>query len=1365
MPAFFIGFLVSSPVAKSFSSFELLPEEKQLLDYFAQRCSAEQKYDLSGHYGFDHPVDYISCEVTRIFAPERFNKRAGLRAFYGKSWGTGPFDGDREIYEAILDEFILENFAPDLLAGIDDDMLMGSKMALAGNANSLIHLLDMIANQETNLPNRNALIPALTETYSKPVIDILFGATSLTTDEIFFTALRDVVRDAHKTSPFLLNQIAFKVHERIASQGNLLDIFDYILKQDWTARITLLSFFSLIDTGEPTSGLSYTKYLLQALIWPSTVMNTQETFDYKPVTDGRTENEAWIFIRYFSLMSQINDLQYQIPPGYLAEKLLELNVMREEKILHRYDRYFPFAARLLNDPALKSISYPAQDWLVEAVKAYPNDELLSFLFNWQLVNIDGNHDVASESEMALLARHETRINNFVSELNLPARISIEGTKIFWDTDQGLPRQVAKMERIFLAELPNLKTLCNFTENQGCFKQWIGLSSTPIQYATPLPEVIVCEKIKNQELYSTLAQNLFFVQTLRNNCPAETLWSLGGFKNESEFYNNFWMTYGLPGPIGGASWLSTPLVFANGGGLLGIHLLKRSDKEIIDLPMGAPYLLSGLDRFGFSLASEISRLSIPPYQRDKKSSQLPYTRFGAYAMLQSSAGNTERAMVSLIKQFNDENLENELDYKPIGLMADLVFLSQDFGIPDTVINEYIDQLPISELPEFDYSDIPRHWEKQIYEGYLNPLKPREVLELVVSDKSSISEKALAFGSAMRLNRGTQSQLCKIEAFRDKFLAPKGSDPEFDEILTFFPLTIFYYFEQANFDSTCRMQRFFSDAGDNPIAEYQSILKESFIPFITANMNFADSRYFDSIDAFANMSGFAKRPFGIFMNLLILNEIYENYARSFVNVNSDSLRLAQQSVEQILTQLYISLHMLKGELNLEVERESKLLNHLVTLHHTLWLSFHNPLPSDKTRDRMLIETRNYDSQKKLYDAFDTQKERAQKQLATASDIVEYIEAKSEFGGLSLDIMHSPHFAARLMRRNIGSPMPNDKAAYVNFIHAGGNLGVLGLTSNGTFFSDWTRIEALYEIRDQVAANKTLTDDDLERLCAAVESLSDSLEVLNADIVFVTPSVNLFPLPQSALLGQGCKKNYPATIMVNDFFTAFEASHLLKKYAAPNHYFAAGNPIIRSTDFDSLLASIEDNQLRSTNNLNLENLPPLPNATAEVVDLSEQFDYSLVLTEENASIDAIISQAEKNKAPVVLSLATHGVAVNFGESIPLPGLLTANNGEVGLFSSLDTYKYKLEDSTVLLSACDTAAGFAERSDLMFTGFNRSFSDAGAKLIFSSLWPVKSNSSRTFHTNLIRSWQQKDIYDGIKQAHNSIDPADSAPFTAVYP
>ena len=126
--------------------------------------------------------------------------------------------------------------------------------------------------------------------------------------------------------------------------------------------------------------------------------------------------------------------------------------------------------------------------------------------------------------------------------------------------------------------------------------------------------------------------------------------------------------------------------------------------------------------------------------------------------------------------------------------------------------------------------------------------------------------------------------------------------------------------------------------------------------------------------------------------------------------------------------------------------------------------------------------------------------------------------------------------------------------------------------------------------------------------------------------------------------------------------------------------------------------------------------------------------------------------------------GTALNLIMTMILQYLVSClRNGRLSLIEVNEIEKFNLENSVVILSACDTAGGFIDNNDLFLWDLLRHL-QIGSDLILASLWPVYSDVSAKTTEVLIDEWKSNTIVDGIKSSKldNSYK---SMPFMYIYP
>ena len=190
-------------------------------------------------------------------------------------------------------------------------------------------------------------------------------------------------------------------------------------------------------------------------------------------------------------------------------------------------------------------------------------------------------------------------------------------------------------------------------------------------------------------------------------------------------------------------------------------------------------------------------------------------------------------------------------------------------------------------------------------------------------------------------------------------------------------------------------------------------------------------------------------------------------------------------------------------------------------------------------------------------------------------------------------------------------------------------------------------------------------------------------------------------------------------------------------------------------------------STNKYNNDDFIPLPEAEKEIKEISNLFENKHILLNEKASILNGLKLAETNlnKDHKAIVIATHGFPLNLSKNVSFPSLLSIENKKRTFLNSTQISPFKLNNSTIVLSACDTASGLLENSDLMFTGFVQSFANSGSNMIVSSLWPVETNASQKYSTTFFKSWKDKSLIEALKESKNSVKDYLSLPFITIYP
>ena len=155
------------------------------------------------------------------------------------------------------------------------------------------------------------------------------------------------------------------------------------------------------------------------------------------------------------------------------------------------------------------------------------------------------------------------------------------------------------------------------------------------------------------------------------------------------------------------------------------------------------------------------------------------------------------------------------------------------------------------------------------------------------------------------------------------------------------------------------------------------------------------------------------------------------------------------------------------------------------------------------------------------------------------------------------------------------------------------------------------------------------------------------------------------------------------------------------------------------------------------NIKELYELPETEAELINISNFFNSKLLFFQEDATEGLVYREYVKNSD--VMAFATHtvrGLDVNNSYNdrglVFTPGYFFNNSDEDGFIGSLDISDLDLSNNPfVMLSACNTIDSPYYES-LPFYGLPKSFMDAGANSVLSSLWNIDSISAKKFNETI---------------------------------
>jgi hypothetical protein len=300
--------------------------------------------------------------------------------------------------------------------------------------------------------------------------------------------------------------------------------------------------------------------------------------------------------------------------------------------------------------------------------------------------------------------------------------------------------------------------------------------------------------------------------------------------------------------------------------------------------------------------------------------------------------------------------------------------------------------------------------------------------------------------------------------------------------------------------------------------------------------------------------------------------------------------------------------------------------------------------------------------------------------------------------------------------------------------------------------------------------LSEEEALSACKSFEALSNAAGVLRERAIIFVPSVNLFPIPAEIIFGTYCFSKSTAIVQASDVTGAINFSRYQSDVKMPSNFVGVGNPLVVKSSANNIFSSLFRGEAAKRAFQGMEqNFQPLPDAEEEIKDIADYFVSKDVYLTKDASILVGLDKASQlsiTGKTVAITLATHGVPLNVEDGIYMPSLLSIEGGKTKLISNSMVETASIQNSTVVLSACDTAAGLAETRDLMFTGFVESFANAGSRLIVASLWPVHSYSSRVISTSFFSNWKTKNLISAISNAKNSVNErVRSLPFVYLVP
>jgi CHAT domain-containing protein/tetratricopeptide (TPR) repeat protein len=273
--------------------------------------------------------------------------------------------------------------------------------------------------------------------------------------------------------------------------------------------------------------------------------------------------------------------------------------------------------------------------------------------------------------------------------------------------------------------------------------------------------------------------------------------------------------------------------------------------------------------------------------------------------------------------------------------------------------------------------------------------------------------------------------------------------------------------------------------------------------------------------------------------------------------------------------------------------------------------------------------------------------------------------------------------------------------------------------------------------------------------IEPIADLLPANPNDPVIFIPQGELFQVPFPALQeasGQYLIENYTILTAPSIQVLGLTQSTTQAQSFDPSEVLIVGNPT-----------------LPSLSGLLPQSLSSLPGAEQEAIAIAQQFGTQPLLGDA-ATETAVVQRMAKAR---VIHLATHGL-LEYGNPETsgvrdVPGAIAlAPSAEAdGLLTSSEILNLELNDSLIVLSACDTARGDITGDGVI--GLSRSLLSAGASTVVVSLWKVPDDATAVLMTEFYTQLQQQpDRAQALRQAMLKTmaeypDPVDWAAFTLI--
>jgi len=945
---------------------------------------------------------------------------------------------------------------------------------------------------------------------------------------------------------------------------------------------------------------------------------------------------------------------------------------------------------------------------------------------------------------------------------------------------------------------NFNNVCLNKNFEMCDKSWKDVNlmdlKSDIFIQSKLNEFPKNCKITNKFkfFYTQLARNIGLDLKGYYSCSIENVKQILNL-NKNELFEklpNYLTTIGWNN---GYSLANNEGLLSKGGGFLAEGLLEnRSDKRRLQIAHETfNFLETTNDQKAFSYVSNISKQKLPLFDKKEITGDLPYYTL---SKIYTTFGKFERAFNANYVDLNQPatystNYINSrfLAYARLAMAKHNL---RNMNIPEILIDEFtnpylkkINQLEDRNIKNNSSSIIDKNLMISVLKSYINS-------ENIPINSFEKKEDYFKFvGNVVGKNSVKKDLFCSIPKNRKllfNLLKDPNGNKHISKATSGIEMFLFYEFVEVYFKCLNVELNSMKDADIYTTINFSKInyvLKNDFNRVLKLGFNYVDPRNIFSILFISNL---AKRTNNINLNLMAITALeymYQNLTHAFIKQNSLSLRLYQKYIEEIIVNTSVFYKnfdpqndndkriktIVKFKLNILTSSAKRVL--LTNYTRLRYLGFNGRLLKNEQKLRSLSKESpvlkyNYDNFIKLtkyYQSLD-------KNLAKSNNLVDYVNTKSKYSEHGSEFVINPFIDFKSSVKNKDQKIKFD---IYSLLYSKGYLKIFNPKAKEPEQSIIIKIDdkKIGQIKNKIANNKFLDKKDVKELCDIFKNVHSRIGLSKSSLLMVVPSVNLIPIPSEIILGDYCqlKKSKVSILHLGDLSAASDFLEFYKNHSYPNYLVGIGNPTIKKNNKDekssiNLLSKIFRGL--SLNKYNNDDFIPLPEAEKEITEISNLFENKHILLNEKASILNGLKLAENlNKDHKAIVIATHGFPLNLSKDVSFPSLLSIENKKRTFLNSTQISQFKLNNSIIVLSACDTASGLLENSDLMFTGFVQSFANSGSNIIVSSLWPVETNASQKYTTTFFKSWKDKSLIEALKDSKNSVKDYLSLPFITIHP